>query len=356
MAESISTEGLINELKKKFGESSICRLGSSDKMMDIKVRSSGSIGLDIALGGGYPHGRPIELSGKEKSGKTTLANLAIAEAQLMEPDKENALIDLEYAYSPDWAKTLGVDVNKLFISQPDTYGENVYAMLEMMINSGRFAFIVLDSVAGIVPKDEFEQEDWDKESRVGGASKLNARMVRKLVNTGILSKSGTTLILINQLRDAIGSFSPFGTPTTTNGGRSLKHGYSQQLEISMGEQFAKGTGASKEILGQKIKVRVVKNKVAPPHKHTEIDLYFDSGIDKIVELASVAKTVGVLQGTSWLKYINPLTGEMILDAEGKEFKLNGLAKVIEYIREDTKSTGGKFYNEMYELVQEVLRG
>jgi recombination protein RecA len=351
-----SIDGLLKELKTKFGDSCICRVGSSDRMTDVKVRSSGSISLDIALGGGYPHGRIIELAGKERSGKTCLANLAIAEAQLVEPDKENAIIDLENAYNLEWASKLGVDASRLFISQPDTYAENVYAMVEMMVASGKFAFIVLDSVAGLITKDEYEQEDWDKEPRIGGASKLNSRAMRKLVNSGLLTKSGTTLLFINQLRDAIGQFSPFGTPTTTNGGRSLKHAYSQILDVSMGEQFTKGNGTSKEVLGQKIKVKVSKNKIAPPYKHTELDLYFDSGVDKIFELTSVAKILGILQGTSWLKFINPVTGEIYLDEDGKEYKFNGLVKTIEFMKEDVKLNGGKLYNDMFNVVNQVIRG
>jgi recombination protein RecA len=325
-------------------------------MMDIKVRSSGSLMLDLALGGGYAHGRVIELSGKEKSGKTTLANLAIAEAQLVEPDKENALVDLENAYNPTWAKTLGVNIDKLLISQPDTYAENVFAMIEMMIVSGRFANIVLDSVAGIITKEEFENDDWEKEGRVGGSSKFLTKAMRKLVASGVLTKSGTTLIFINQLRDAIGAFSPFGTPTTTGGGRALKHAYTHQLEVSMGEQFAKGNGASREVLGQKIKVKVAKNKIAAPHRTAELDLYYATGVDKIFELVSVAKTIGVLQGTSWLRYMNPTTGEVFSDKEGKEMKYNGLAKVIEAMKEDAVQTGGEMYNQMYDLVNSVLRG
>lgn len=209
---------LLKSIRKEFGDTSMFILGETDKL-DIKVRPSGSLLLDVALGGGYPHGRVVEFRGSEKSGKTTLANLAIAEAQRNEPELECALIDLENSYNPNWAKTLGVDTDRLFITQPDTYAEKVFQMLEYLISTKRFSIIVLDSIAGLVPKGEFEEADYDKESRVGGNSKLNAKAIRKIVNSGILTDSGTTLIFINQLRDKIGGFSMYGTPTDTPGGK-----------------------------------------------------------------------------------------------------------------------------------------
>jgi recombination protein RecA len=174
-----STEMFVSDLKKKFGESSIYRLGESTSL-DVKVRSSGSLMLDLALGGGYPEGRLIELSGKPKSCKSSLACLAIAEAQLVE-EKDCAIIDLEQTFHPSWARTLGVDTDKLYISQPDTYAENIYQMIEMMLASKRFSIIVLDSVAGLVTKEELENEDWTKD-RVGGASRVNSKAKRVLVN------------------------------------------------------------------------------------------------------------------------------------------------------------------------------
>lgn len=211
---------VLNDIRKQFGEQSMFILGQEEKA-NIKVRSSGSILLDLALGGGYPQGRLVELAGKEKSGKTTLLNLAIAEAQKNEPDKQCAIIDLEHTYNPEWATLLGVDLSRLFLSQPDTYAEKVFEMISYLVKSGKFSIIGLDSVAGLVSKDELEEDDWTKESRVGGNSKLNAKAIRKIVNSGDLTKSGTTLIFINQLRDKIGAFSLYGTPTDTPGGRKL---------------------------------------------------------------------------------------------------------------------------------------
>ena len=210
----------IYEIRKKFGVGSA--FYGDDESLDIEVRSSGSLMLDLALGGGYPKGRIVEFSGMEKSGKTTLFNLAAAEARVSEPNKEVAMIDTEHTYNPDWAETLGVDTNKLIISQPDFYAEKIFEMIEYMLESKRFSLICLDSVAGLVSKEEFEQSDWTHESRVGGISKLNSKAMRKLANSGVLRNSGTTLVFINQLRDKIGAFSRFGTPTDTPGRQSFK--------------------------------------------------------------------------------------------------------------------------------------
>lgn len=351
----MTREELLKSIRKEFGENSIFILGQDERLSNIEFRSSGSLMLDIALGGGYPKGRIIEFAGREKSGKTTLLCLAIAQAQRDEPEKENAIIDLEHTFNPNWAKTLGVDVDKLFITQPDTYAERVFDMLQYMIASGRFAIIGLDSVAGLVPKEEFESDEYEKESRVGGTAKLLSKAMRKIVNSGLLSKSGTTLIFINQIRDQIGGFSPFGTPTTTPGGRALRHAYTQQLDVSIGEYFTKGTGANKEYLGQQIKVKVSKNKVAPPFRQATLDIYYDHGLDKIMELVHVAKEIGVLQGSSWLKLVNPLTGEVITDEEGNEIKFNGVQKAREALVEDIETNEGKIYLTIFNLVNEIIR-
>ena len=346
---------LLKSIRKEFGEQSMFLLGDTDKL-DIKVRSSGSLLLDVALGGGYPHGRIIELRGAEKSGKTTLANLAIAAAQQTEPDLECAIIDLENTYNPEWARTLGVDTEKLFVAQPDTYAEKVFNMLEYLIKTHRFSIIVLDSVAGLISKDELEQEDWTKESRVGGVSKLNAKAMRKIISSGVLTQSGTTLIFINQLQDKIGGFSMYGPATTTGGGRSLKHAYTQQLDVSVGEYFQKGTGDKRQVLGQQAKIKVAKNKIAPPLRQAKIDLYYDHGMDRMMELVSVAKEIGVLSGTSWLKLVNPATGEVVTDAEGNELKWNGLTKTHEAMIEDIETNEGAIYLQLEDFVNTAIRG
>jgi recombination protein RecA len=343
-------QALLSQIRKQFGDTSMFLLGDTDKL-DIKVRPSGSLMLDLALGGGHPHGRVIEFRGGERAGKTTLLNLAIAEAQRNEPEKECAIVDLENTWNPQWARTLGVDTDNLFISQPDTYAEKVFELIEWMIKSGRFSIIGLDSIAGLVPKGEFEEGDYDKESRVGGNSKLNAKAMRKIVNSGILTNSGTTLIFINQLRDKIGGFSMYGTPTDTPGGRSLKHAYTVQCDVSIGEYFSKGTGASKVVLGQQIKIKVAKNKIAAPHKTATIDVYYEHGMDRVMELVQVAKAINVLTGTSWLQFTNPLTGEIF---EG--LRWNGINKTKEALMDDIENNNGEIYTQLFNVVQEVIHG
>lgn len=344
------------EFAGKMGEKAMIILGDPESDSDIKVRSSGSLQLDYALGGGYGEGRLIVLTGPEHGGKSTLASLAIATAQATEPDKENAYIDLEQTFNPEWAETLGVETDKLFLSQTSTYGENVYDLLSTLVETGRFAYIVVDSVDGIIPKAEFEEESWEKESRVGGASKLNTMAMRKIVYSGALRKSGTTLIFIQQLRDKIGGFSMHGTPTDTVGGRSIKHAATQRLEVSRGDQFAKGQGMDRIVLGQQTKIRIAKNKISAPYKTASLDLYFDTGVDKIAEVVNVAKAIGVLNGTSWLKFMDPTTGEIFYDVSGKnEIKFNGVTKTIEALKEDIQNNGGELYYKMFDLVNQVLR-
>lgn len=347
---------LLDSIRKEFGSQSVCLLGQNEKFMDIKVRSSGSLLLDLILGGGYPEGRLIELVGPEHAGKSTIACLAIAEAQISEPDKYCAFIDLEHAFNPEWAKTLGVDVDNLYFAQPDTYAEKIFEMLLFMIRTGCYSVIVLDSVASLILKSEMEEDDWEQNSRVGGTSGLMTKAMRKLVYSGELAKSGTTLIFINQLRDKIGGFAMNGNvPTTSPAGRALKHTSTIRLEIAKGQQFAKGTGENREVFGQEMKIKCVKNKIAPPYRSTTIDLYFDTGVDRITELVKIAKEINVLQGTSWLKFINPSTGELMTDENGAEIKFNGVNKAVEFLKEDIKGEA-KIYTMLYDVVNEVLRG
>jgi len=347
---------LLQKIRSEFGEQSMFILGKEEKLMDIKVRPSGSLLLDIALGGGYPQGRVLELNGREKSGKTTLLNLLIAESQLLEPEKTCAIIDLEHSFNPEWAKKLGVDVDKLFITQPDTYAEKIFEMIEFMLKSKKFSIIGLDSIAGLISKAEIEEENYENNSQVGGTSKLNARAMRKIVNSGLLTDSGTSLVFINQLRDKIGGFSMYGPQTTTGGGRALKHAYSQVLEVSIGDYFSKGQGDKKKVLGQQIKVKVAKNKIAPPFRTATIDVYYENGIDRVRELVLVAKEIGVLQGTSWLKFVNPSTGEIYSDEDGKEIKWNGTDKTCEALVQDIQENNGILYSLLEATVHETLRG
>jgi recombination protein RecA len=346
---------LLNQIRKEFGEDSMFLLGENEKLMNIEVRSSGSLLLDLALGGGYPKGRLVQFTGVEKSGKTSLLCMAIAEAQKTEPDKACAIIDLEQSFNPDWAKTLGVDIDKLFFAQPDMYAERVFALIEYMLKTNQYSIIGLDSVAGLVPRSEFEENDWDKEGRVGGSAKAISLAIRKLINTGLLAKSGTTLIFINQLRDKIGAFSLYGTPTDTVGGHSIKYAATQILEVSTGEYFTKQEGGGKKYLGQQMKIKVSKNKIAPPFRIATVDLYYENGVDRVAELISVAKELGILSGTNWLKLINPHTGEIVIDEQGNEIKFNGFAKAREFLVNDVLN-GGKVYTIIYQFVQDLIRG
>lgn len=356
MSTDLATrQALLNSFRKEFGEQSMFILGQNEKLMNVELRSSGSLQLDVALGGGFAKGRLVLLRGPEKAGKTTAAITAMAEAQRTESERENAIIDLENSFSPKWAQTLGLDVDKLFISQPDTYAEKIYELILAMLRSKAFAYIVLDSTDGLILKDEMENDDWEKESRVGGTSKLNSRAMRKLVNSGELKNSGTTLVFIQQLRDKIGGFSMYGTPTDSSGGRAFKHNSSQTLDVSVGEYFAKGSGESRTVLGQQSKFKVSKNKVAAPFKTATLDLYYEGGLDRYRELVNVAKEIGVLDGTSWLKFVNPITGEIQTDATGGELKWNGKDKARDAIIDNIQNGSGEYYERILGVVNAVLR-
>jgi recombination protein RecA len=346
---------IVADLKKEFGNDSVFILGENEKLCNVETRSSGSLALDIALGGGYGKGRAVELRGAERAGKSSLLCMAIAEAQKNEEDKLCAIIDTEHTFNPDWAMKLGVNLNSLVFSQPDKPAEEIYEMIEVMLKTKKFSIIGLDSLAGLVPKEEFESDEWDKESRVGGTSKINARAIRKLINTGLLSDSGTTLIIINQLRDAIGVFSQYGVPTTTVGGRSWKHAFTHQIDVSTGEFFSVGNGADKKFLGQQIVTKVVKNKIGPPFRRAVIDIYYEYGVDRVAELVSVARLMGVLHAAgAWLTAMDPRTGEVLLH-NGKEIKFNGKEKAREALNEDIEKTGGEIYLKILNLVLDIVR-
>lgn len=352
----MDVRSFVTSFRKEFGDDSIFLLGEDKLNTDIKVRSSGSLLLDLALGGGFAQGRLALIQGAAKAGKTTITCMAIAEAQKNEPDKDNIIIDLENSFNPEWAKTLGVDLDKLMVVQPDTYAEKVYDMIEYMLKNGNFSYIILDSLDGLITKEELEETDWDKESRVGGTAKLNSKAMRRIISSGLLRESGTSLIFIQQLRDKIGAFSLYGTPTTVAGGRSVQHAATHILEVAIGDYFTKGAGNDKEYFGQQIRVRVLKNKIAPPFRQATIDLYYQHGVDRISELIAVAKEIGVLQGTNWLTLTDPRTGEVLTDEKGSELKWNGTKKTQEAIINDIKNNEGKLYFRIYNLVQDIVRG
>jgi recombination protein RecA len=277
-----SIEDTLKEIKSKFGEEAIMKLGDRPKT-NVDAIPSGSIGLDEALGvGGYPRGRIIEVFGPESSGKTTLTLHAIAEAQ--KKGGICAFIDAEHALDPEYAKRLGVKLDELLISQPDT-GEQALEIVESLVRSGKMDVIVIDSVAALTPKDEIEGEMGAH--HVGKQARLMSQALRKL--TGITSKSKTVVIFINQIRMQIGVM--FGNPETTPGGKALKFYTSVRLDIRRIAQIKKG----EEIMGGRCRVKVVKNKVAAPFKVTEFDLMYNEGISKEGEIIALGEKYDIIQ-------------------------------------------------------------
>lgn len=281
-------ESTLNEIKTKFGNESIMKLGETAKV-NVDSVSTGSIGLDEALGiGGLPRGRIIEIFGPESSGKTTLALHVIAEAQ--KKDGICAFIDAEHAMDPEYAKKIGVKIDELLISQPDT-GEQSLEITESLVRSGKIDVIVIDSVAALTPKDEIEGEMGAH--HVGKQARLMSQALRKL--TAIVARSGTIVIFINQIRMQIGVM--FGNPETTPGGKALKFYTSVRLDIRRIAQIKKG----EEIMGGRVRVKVVKNKVAAPFKVTEFDLMYNEGISKEGEIIALGEKYGIIgkSGTSY---------------------------------------------------------
>ena len=275
-------KNLLEELKKEFGEGSIMTLETIPKV-DVETISTGSPSLDLALGvGGLPRGRIIEIYGPESSGKTTLA-LSVA-AEVQKTGGQVAFIDTEHALDPDYAKRIGVNVEKLVISQPDS-GEDALNIVEKLIRSGLFDLIIVDSVAALVPRAELEGEVGDQ--FIGLQARMMSQALRKL--TGIISKTRTVLIFINQTRAIIGGMVP--GQETTPGGKALKFYASVRIELKRVSQIKKG----EEIIGNKIKAKIVKNKVAPPFKTAEFDIYYDEGISYEADLINLGEKLGVIK-------------------------------------------------------------
>ena len=304
-------EQVLLDIEKQFGKGAIMKLGEGG-LKDIDVVSSGSLALDIALGvGGYPKGRIIEIYGPESSGKTTFALHAIAEVQ--KTGGRAAFIDAEHALDPVYAKKLGVNINELLLSQPDT-GEQALEICEALVRSEAMSIIVIDSVAALVPQAEIEGEMGD--SHVGLQARLMSQALRKL--SGAINKTNTICIFINQLREKVGVM--FGNPETTPGGRALKFYSSIRLDVRRAEQIKQGT----DVIGNKTVVKVVKNKVAPPFKTAEVEIMYGEGVSKEGEIIDIASNLGILEKSgAWYAYNGQKIGQgkenvKILLKENKE--------------------------------------
>jgi recombination protein RecA len=292
-------EAARSRIDKEFGKGSLMKLGESAIAKNVEVIPSGSILLDEALGvGGYPRGRVIEIYGPESSGKTTLALHAIAQAQMQ--GGIAAFIDAEHALDPVYARKIGVNTDELWISQPDS-GEQALEVAESLVRSGAVDIIVVDSVAALTPQAEIEGEMGD--SHMGLQARLMSQALRKL--TGILAKSRTTIIFINQIRMKIGVM--FGNPETTTGGNALKFYSSIRMDVRKIETISKG---SDEFIGNRVRVKIVKNKVAPPFRKVELDLYFNEGISYAGGLLDGGVRFGLIEKTgSWFSYNGEKIGQ-----------------------------------------------
>ena len=310
-ASDKALEAVLADIEKQFGKGSVMKLGDN-KHQQIDTISSGSLSLDIALGiGGYPKGRIIEIYGPESSGKTTFALHAIAEAQ--KAGGRAAFIDAEHSLDPNYAAALGVNTDDLLLSQPDN-GEQALEICEALVRSGAINIIVIDSVAALVPQAEIEGEMGD--SHVGLQARLMSQALRKL--SGIINKTNTIAIFINQLREKVGVM--FGNPETTPGGRALKFYASVRLDIRRAEQIKLGT----DIIGNKTSVKVVKNKMAPPFKNCVVDIMYGEGVSLEGEIVDLATEAGIIDKSgAWYSY----NGEKI--GQGKE-------NVKELLKKDSK--------------------
>ncbi|MEN9614100.1 MAG: protein recombination protein RecA [Candidatus Parcubacteria bacterium] len=324
---SVGIEDTLSAIKDKFGDDSIMMLGEKPRV-DVNAISTGSIGLDAALGvGGLPRGRIIEIFGPESSGKTTLSLHVVAEAQ--KKGGVCAFIDAEHAMDPEYAQKLGVKLDELLISQPDN-GEQALEIVESLVRSGKLDVVVIDSVAALTPKDEIEGDMG--QSHVGKQARLMSQALRKL--TAIVAKSKTIVIFINQIRMQIGVM--FGNPETTPGGKALKFYTSVRIDIRRIAQIKKG----EEVVGGRARVKVVKNKVAAPFKQTEFDLIYNEGISKEGEMIALGEKMGIIKksGNSY-KYGDETIGrgydstrQFLKDKANAKIAEEILEKIVEHLK------------------------
>tara|TARA_B110000091_G_scaffold46825_1_gene51321 strand:+ start:61 stop:1152 length:1092 start_codon:yes stop_codon:yes gene_type:complete len=330
--KNVALEAAIGQIEKAFGKGSVMKLGTSGANLDVQAISSGSLGLDVALGiGGLPKGRIVEIYGPESSGKTTLALHAVAESQ--KTGGTCAFVDAEHALDPVYAKKLGVNIDELLISQPDA-GEQALEIADTLVRSGAVSVLVVDSVAALVPRAELEGDMGD--THMGLQARLMSQALRKL--TSSISKSNCLVIFINQIRQKIGIM--FGNPETTSGGNALKFYASVRLDI-------RRIGAIKdkdEIVGNQTRVKVVKNKVAPPFRTVEFDIMYGEGISKNGEIIDLGVAAGIIEKSgSWFSYNEQRIGQ------GRENAKNFLKENIEIAQELEEKIKGNSV-----LVEEIL--
>lgn len=315
----------VSQISKQFGDGSIMKLGDAHKI-DVETSPSGTLSLDLALGGGYPKGRIIEIYGPESSGKTTLALHAVAEIQ--KRGGTAAFVDAEHALDPQYAQRLGVDINNLLVSQPDN-GEQALEIVETLVRSNAVDIIVLDSVAALVPQAEIDGDMGD--SLPGLQARLMSQALRKL--TGIINKSKATVIFINQIRMKIGVM--FGNPETTTGGNALKFYASQRLDIRRIGQIKQGD----DVIGNRVRVKIVKNKIAPPFRQAEFDIMYNEGISTTGDVLDLAVAYDIVQKSgAFYKYDGETIGQG-REAAKKYLKANPdkLSEIDGKVREAVKA-------------------
>ena len=325
-------DAALRQIERDFGKGSIMRLGEASAKMNIEVIPTGALSLDIALGvGGIPRGRVIEIYGPESSGKTTVALHMIAEAQKM--GGYAAFIDAEHALDPEYARKLGVDVDNLLISQPDN-GEQALEIADALVRSGAIDIIVIDSVAALVPRAEIEGEMGD--SHVGLQARLMSQALRKL--TGLIAKSKCATVFINQIREKVGVM--FGNPETTTGGRALKFYSTIRIDVRRVDTLKNGN----DMIGSRTRVKIVKNKIAPPFKQAEFDIMYGEGISKVGELIDLGVKAGIVEKAgAWFSYNGEKLGQ---GRENAKQVLRDNPNLADEIEKKIREAAGQLTSEM----------